>query len=58
MKILVTRGSGFIGSNLVRLLVEGKGESVINLDKLTYVGNVKSLADLKGNPNYTFEQID
>ena len=58
MKILVTGGSGFIGSNLVRLLVEEKGESVINLDKLTYAGNAESLADLEGNPNYTFEQVD
>jgi len=58
MKILVTGGSGFIGSNLVRLLVEEKGESVINLDKLTYAGNAESLADLEGHPNYTFEQVD
>ena len=58
MKILVTGGSGFIGSNLVRLLVEEKGESVINLDKLTYAGNAESLNDLDGNPNYTFEQVD
>jgi len=58
MKILVTGGSGFIGSNLVRLLVEEKGESVINLDKLTYAGNAESLADLEGNPNYCFEQVD
>ena len=58
MKILVTGGAGFIGSNLVRLLVEEKGESVINLDKLTYAGNAESLADLDGNPNYTFEQVD
>ena len=58
MKILVTGGSGFIGSNLVRLLVEEKGESVINLDKLTYAGNSESLVELEGNPNYTFEQVD
>ena len=58
MKILVTGGSGFIGSNLVRLLIEEKGASVINLDKLTYAGNSESLADLEGNPNYTFEQVD
>ena len=58
MKILVTGGSGFIGSNLVRLLVEEKGASVINLDKLTYAGNSESLADLEGNSNYTFEQVD
>ena len=58
MKILVTGGSGFIGSNLVRLLVREKGCTVVNLDKLTYAGNAESLADLDGNPNYTFEQVD
>ena len=58
MKILVTGGSGFIGSNLVRLLIEEKGETVINLDKLTYAGNAESLADLEGNSNYCFEQVD
>ena len=58
MKILVTGGAGFIGSNLVRLLVQEKGESVINLDKLTYAGNAESLADLADHPNYHFEQVD
>jgi len=57
-KILVTGGSGFIGSNLVRLLVKEKGCTVINADKLTYAGNPESLADLEGHPNYHFEQID
>ena len=58
MKILVTGGSGFIGSNLVRLLVREKSEIVINLDKLTYAGNSESLLDLQDNPNYHFEQAD
>ena len=58
MKILVTGGCGFIGSNLVRMLVKEKGESVVNLDKLTYSGNAESLLDLSGNPNYDFEQVD
>ena len=58
MKILVTGGCGFIGSNLVRLLVQEKGESVVNIDKLTYAGNAESLLDLNGNPNYDFEQVD
>jgi dTDP-glucose 4,6-dehydratase len=58
MKILLTGGAGFIGSNLVRLLVNEKGAEVINLDKLTYAGNTESLADLAGHPKYTFEQVD
>jgi len=58
MKILLTGGAGFIGSNLVRLLVNEKGAEVINLDKLTYAGNTESLADLDRNPNYTFEKVD
>ena len=58
MKIFLTGGSGFIGSNLVRLLVSEKDIEVINLDKLTYAGNAESLADLEGNPNYIFEQVD
>ena len=58
VKILVTGGCGFIGSNLVRLLVQQKGCEVVNLDKLTYAGNPESLADLAGHLNYHFEQID
>ncbi|MGC6505185.1 MAG: dTDP-glucose 4,6-dehydratase, partial [Coraliomargaritaceae bacterium] len=58
MKILVTGGCGFIGSNLVRMLVGQKGETVVNLDKLTYAGNSESLADLADHPNYSFEQVD
>jgi dTDP-glucose 4,6-dehydratase len=55
--ILVTGGAGFIGSNLVRLLLK-KGCRVINLDKLTYAGNPESLADLADHPTYQFEQVD
>lgn len=57
MRILVTGGSGFIGSNLVRLLVT-RGHTVLNIDKLTYAGNPASLADLAGNPHYQFLQAD
>ncbi len=57
MRILVTGGAGFIGSNLVRLLV-GKGHHVLNVDKLTYVGNRTSLADLERNPLHIFLQGD
>ncbi len=57
MKILVTGGAGFIGSNLVRLLVS-KGHSVLNIDKLTYAGNIESLADLAGNPSHQHLTVD
>jgi dTDP-glucose 4,6-dehydratase len=57
MKILVTGGAGFIGSNLVHLLV-AKGHQVLNVDKLTYAGNLRSLADLEGNPNHQLLQAD
>ena len=57
-QILVTGGAGFIGSNLVHLLVQDKGASVINLDKLTYAGNPASVADLEGEAGYTFVCAD
>ncbi len=57
MKILVTGGAGFIGSNLVRLLVS-RGHHVINIDKLTYAGNPRSLVDLAANPQHELQQAD
>jgi dTDP-glucose 4,6-dehydratase len=57
MRIIVTGGAGFIGSNLVRSLVNS-GEIVLNLDKLTYAGNLTSLNDVSGSQNYSFAQID
>jgi dTDP-glucose 4,6-dehydratase len=56
-RILVTGGAGFIGSAVVRLLV-GKGVRVVNVDKLTYAGNLESLRDLAQAPNYRFVEAD
>ncbi|MEM7315678.1 MAG: dTDP-glucose 4,6-dehydratase, partial [Planctomycetota bacterium] len=54
MRIIVTGGAGFIGSNLVRLLVTKHGCQVLTLDKLTYAGNASSLADLKDHAGFEF----
>jgi dTDP-glucose 4,6-dehydratase len=58
MNILVTGGAGFIGSALCRHLVEGGEYRVINLDKLTYAGNLASLSSINTAPNYRFVQGD
>lgn len=58
MAILITGGCGFIGSNLVRHLVLDRGETVVNLDKLAYSGNPRSLADLESDERYVFERVD
>ncbi|MEP6894542.1 MAG: dTDP-glucose 4,6-dehydratase [Chloroflexota bacterium] len=52
--VLVTGGNGFIGTNFVRLLVQGGAYHVVNLDALTYAANSLSLVDLDGNPHYEF----
>jgi len=56
--ILVTGGAGFIGSNFVLDWTAGEADSVINLDKLTYAGNLQNLATLEGNPRHTFVRGD
>ena len=56
--ILITGGAGFIGSALVRNIIQKTEHSVINVDKLTYSGNLQSLESIEESKNYTFEQVD
>jgi dTDP-glucose 4,6-dehydratase len=58
MKILVTGGAGFIGSAVIRHIIKNTQDSVINVDKLTYAGNLDSLIDIENNSRYSFCQID
>ncbi len=59
MNVLLTGGCGFIGSNLVRLLLAERPDwRIVNLDKLTYAGNAENLADLAGNPRFRFVRGD
>jgi dTDP-glucose 4,6-dehydratase len=57
MKLLITGGAGFIGSNLVRRMLLA-GNEVLNLDAITYAGNLKSLSDVATLPNYNFAHVD
>ena len=56
--ILVTGGAGFIGSNFIKLMLERGEHNLINLDALTYAGNLENLADIKDDQRYTFVKGD
>src|SRR5690554_1140268 len=58
MKLLITGGAGFIGSAVIRHIIQHTQDSVVNVDKLTYAGNLESLSTVSANPRYRFEQID
>jgi len=56
--IVVTGGAGFIGSAVVRHLIGSTAATVVNIDKLTYAGNLESLADVSDDARYRFERVD
>ncbi|MFH1721107.1 MAG: dTDP-glucose 4,6-dehydratase [Candidatus Altiarchaeota archaeon] len=59
MKLLVTGGAGFIGSNFIRHMLDKYSDyEIVNLDKLTYAGNLENLRDIEGNPRYRFVKGD
>lgn len=57
-KIIITGGAGFIGSALIREIINNTDHSVLNIDKLTYAGNLESLASIDNNKRYQFKQLD
>ncbi|WP_318503803.1 dTDP-glucose 4,6-dehydratase [Photobacterium leiognathi] len=58
MKILITGGAGFIGSAVIRHLIQNTSHQVMNIDKLTYAGNLASLASVSNDERYCFERVD
>ena len=58
MKLLITGGAGFIGSAVIRHIINNSNHSIVNIDNLTYAGNLESLTSVENDPRYTFEKVD
>ena len=58
MRVLVTGGAGFIGSAVIRHIIQHTDNEVVNVDKLTYAGNLESLASVSESNRYLFEKVD
>lgn len=58
MKLLITGGAGFIGSAVIRHIIQNTDDAVVNVDKLTYAGNLENLAEVSDSERYAFEQVD
>ena len=58
MKLLVTDGAGFVVSAVIRHIIANTDDSIVNVDKLTYAGNLASLSDFESSARYAFEQMN
>lgn len=58
MKILVTGGAGFIGSAVIRHIINNTNDKIVNVDKLTYAGKLENLSEIEGSERYKFEKVD
>ena len=58
MRFLITGGAGFIGSAVIRHIIQNTEHEVLNVDKLTYAGNLESLISISSNSRYQFSQTD
>ena len=58
MKLLITGGAGFIGSAVIRHIIQNTENEILNIDKLTYAGNLESLKEIEQDPKYQFKKID